>query len=500
MSILKKNALAAAVLTGLFLASSASAFDASYNALTSATGNSNASADQPSDLAVQLAQPFVLPQPVQITAQVGDNFIGRTTGFQVRVTLPPGYEWETSVPTPTFTPGESIGGGGGPAEWVDTLSPASDGSRFLVYSVQVNTASVATVAGRIADIGNLAFRKTSGLPADGEVIALTVELVDSNASTVINSQIVTVATFTDGLAVVCTPTSEAAAEYAKIDVKADGSVGDAAKTDFVLGSPWTIGTGTDTTANLGAIRFDASAGVTFNDTTAFGVNVTPGDLDGIVSFGVSNTANCAAQFGVDATASTTGVYNIAFTGLQAGTAGGTTVSETVFLCVNVDGTTTLAAQDFTVSTLINTVAQPEACPVAPLEYNGSVVKVFTWNPASNTRQESLVRIINDGSVDGDVSIIGIEDDGTTVGPVSFSLAQDEAVWLSASALETGTDDRGVVTLTGSLGAATGKRRLEITGEFDRMIVSDYKRNGTTNTLANSSDADTYEEQKADNKQ
>lgn len=505
MSKFNKKTLVASVLTALLMSGSAIAFDGTFNAVTLATGSARGSADVRQDIATQVAQPFSLSSPVIVSTQVGDNIIGRTTGFQIRLELPEnsGLVWDTAgnatatdlIVGPALTEG---------LPWNVTISPASDGTRFLVFSVQPQSfGSNAIVAGDIGSIVGLYFKTASGgVPADNTLVDATLRAVDSNSSQIIGTEEMQLARFTDGLTVTCVATPENAAEFAKIDVKADGSIGDAAKTDFVLGSPWTIGTGTATTANLGAINFASSAGVTFNAASTFAVNVTPQSRTGVVSFGASNSADCSAQFGVDTTASTAGVYNVGFTGADAGiVAPATTTAETVYLCINVNGTSALAAQTFLVSTSINGAAQPEACPVAPLNFNGSVVKVFNWNPSQNTRQESLVRIVNDGSVSGDVSIIGINDDGTQVGPVRFNLPRTHAVFLSAKDLETGVDDNTPgIAFTGSLGAATGKRRLEITGEFDRMIVQGYSRNGSTNTLSNTTDADTFEEQKAENKQ
>ena len=501
MSKFNKKTLVASVLTALLMSGSAIAFDGTFNAVTPATGSTKGTADVRQNIATQIAQPYSLSSPVIVSTQVGDNIIGRTTGFQVRLTLKDGFLWDiagNTTPT-TLTVGPALQAG---APWIVTISPASDGTPFLVFSVQPQAGSSAIVAGDIGSIAGLYFNSPTP-PADGALVDATLFAVDSNSSAVIGVEEMQLARFTDGLAVTCVATPESAAEFAKIDVKADGSIGDAAKTDFVLGSPWTIGTGTATTANLGAINFASSAGVTFNAASTFAINVTPQSRTGVVSFGASNTPNCAAQFGVDSVASVPGgVYNITFTGADAGiVAPATSNAETVYLCINVNGTSALAAQTFLVNTGVNGVTQPEACPVAPLNFNGSVVKVFNWNPSQNTRQESLVRIVNDGSVSGDVSIIGINDDGTQVGPVRFNLPRTNAVFLSAKDLETGVDDNTPgIAFTGSLGAATGKRRLEITGEFDRMIVQGYSRNGSTNTLSNTTDADTFEEQKAENKQ
>src|SRR3546814_19478496 len=63
-----------------------------------------------------------------------------------------------------------------------------------------------------------------------------------------------------------------------------------------------------------------------------------------------------------------------------------------------------------------------ACDLLPLQFNGSVVKVFTFNPAGNTTQESFARVTNWGNTGGKVTVEGWDDSGApAAGNVTFTL-------------------------------------------------------------------------------
>ncbi|MGI8561610.1 MAG: hypothetical protein ACR2J7_09305, partial [Luteimonas sp.] len=136
------------------------------------------------------------------------------------------------------------------------------------------------------------------------------------------------------------------------------------------------------------------------------------------------------------------------------------------------------------------------CNVAPLAFNGSVVKVYHINPAGNTTAQSFLRTINPSTTAGRVTITGFDDAGVLRGPVSFQLGARQSRQFNSDDLENGNVGKG---LTGSLGKGAGKWRLEVTGEFDGMVVQGLNRNNNDGTVTNLTDADNSVEQRQENK-
>ncbi|MCY4057141.1 MAG: leucine-rich repeat domain-containing protein [Gammaproteobacteria bacterium] len=84
-------------------------------------------------------------------------------------------------------------------------------------------------------------------------------------------------------------------------------------------------------------------------------------------------------------------------------------------------------------------------------------RVPFFNPASNTRQVSSLRLVNRGESDAAVTIFGVDDDGAERGPATLSLSAGTARALTSLALESG-DGEG---LAGALGDGTGKWELRV---------------------------------------
>ena len=100
--------------------------------------------------------------------------------------------------------------------------------------------------------------------------------------------------------------------------------------------------------------------------------------------------------------------------------------------------------------------------VAPRQ--GGMPWVATFNPGSNYRQVSRLRMFNTGSVLAPVSLTGMDDSGqSSGGSVKLDLAAGAAADHDADALESGTG------LDGALGDGTGKWRL--TPEAVREVVA-----------------------------
>ena len=132
-----------------------------------------------------------------------------------------------------------------------------------------------------------------------------------------------------------------------------------------------------------------------------------------------------------------------------------------------------------------------ACSLLPLQYNGSVVRVYAVNPAGNSTAQSFLRVINQSNTAGRVTIDGYDDAGVYHGPVSLNLGALQSVQVNSDDLENGNAAKGIV---GSLGDGAGKWRLFVTGEFSGMVVQSLNRNATDGTVTNLTDADTRGEQ------
>ena len=102
--------------------------------------------------------------------------------------------------------------------------------------------------------------------------------------------------------------------------------------------------------------------------------------------------------------------------------------------------------------------------LVPLSAEGYAVPFF--NPASNRRQASLLRVVNAGGDDAEVAIRGIDDQGVTRGSVSFAVPAGRSRTFSASDLEVGGD-----ALTGTLGNGEGKWRLIVTSDRPIQVMS-----------------------------
>ena len=96
-------------------------------------------------------------------------------------------------------------------------------------------------------------------------------------------------------------------------------------------------------------------------------------------------------------------------------------------------------------------------------------RVPLFNPASNTRQVSSLRLVNPGGSDAAVTIFGVDDEGAERGPTLLSLSAGAARTPTSQELESGDG------LTGALGDGTGKWELRVflAGEAagDVMVMS-----------------------------
>ena len=117
-------------------------------------------------------------------------------------------------------------------------------------------------------------------------------------------------------------------------------------------------------------------------------------------------------------------------------------------------------------------------------------RVAIFNPGRNKNQVSVLRLINPGMEDAEVTVTGIDDAGTAsgsesieTGSVRLSIPGGSARTVSAAALEfvayraavdadSGTPTDGdTSTLDGELGAGTGKWQLQITSDRPVVVLS-----------------------------
>ena len=88
-------------------------------------------------------------------------------------------------------------------------------------------------------------------------------------------------------------------------------------------------------------------------------------------------------------------------------------------------------------------------------------QIHTFNPATNHRQSSVLRLVNPGEEEAIVFIRGTDDTGApSIGTVSLTIEPHTARHLDSNALESG-DGEG---LDGALGNGTGKWRLLVTSK------------------------------------
>lgn len=94
-------------------------------------------------------------------------------------------------------------------------------------------------------------------------------------------------------------------------------------------------------------------------------------------------------------------------------------------------------------------------------------EVHTFNPGSNVHQVSLLRLVNPGDEEIQVSIHGIDDSGASPGRnLEFPVSAGAALTLTAEDLESGVEG-----LHGALGDGAGKWQLTVESEQPLVVMS-----------------------------
>ena len=103
--------------------------------------------------------------------------------------------------------------------------------------------------------------------------------------------------------------------------------------------------------------------------------------------------------------------------------------------------------------------------LAPVADDGSHRVVF-FNPGSNTRQVSKLRLINDGSRGASATIAGIDDGGADSATVELAVPAGSALTFASAELEAGGG-----RLAGRLGDGHGKWRLRVSSDQPISVMS-----------------------------
>lgn len=492
MSTFNRNTLALALAAAL-LPASAFAFDVSTAGDTT-----------PETIATQVGTAVTMTEAIELNADgITDQLIGRTTGFGVRLLLPAGVTVVSATladGTVDLTPDSNANA---TDDW--TASAGIFVSNAAVWNVQPSGANATINAGTILNINSLSL---TGVALTGNVQG-TIQLFDPNTNAVIAQANATLINRANGVTLQCDTSLGDVTK--RIDVASDQNT--ASKTLFTPG-PFlpnppadafgAIGSALngngETFFNAGEIDVFPTAGVTFAFAAGDDVDLA---IDG--TFGAAVTGAFLSTSNDCSVVSVAGVINVAgtqvtFSNLDPSVLG----TFPKFFCVTVDGTTVIDQSTFSTNATFTRGADTSAlssCSLLPMQFNGSVVKVFTFNPAGNTTQESFARVTNWGNTGGKVTVQGWDDSGAAApgGNVTFNLSAGETVQFNSTDLENGGVTGGGKALTGALGNGTGKWRLIVTGEFDGMAVTSLNRNNTTGTLTNLTDADNRGEQVNDGK-
>ena len=95
--------------------------------------------------------------------------------------------------------------------------------------------------------------------------------------------------------------------------------------------------------------------------------------------------------------------------------------------------------------------------------------IYFANPASNTSQQTFLRIVNPSSETAFVTISGIDDNGDiSTGGINFTLGAFQSKQMNAQDLENGNLNKGLI---GNLGNGSGKWQLQIFSTTDLKVMS-----------------------------
>lgn len=422
-----------------------------------------------------------------IAADISDTYLGRTVGYNVRVTLSTGKI--ANPPTITAT------GGAASASLITGTGLA--GQNQFVVRVVPNAGG--TQVGEGFTITGMTVDNVQALGAGGS-IALTGQVSDPTTGSPLPNSDFNKSVFStkEGVAVTFTPTTSPNV----IDV------GQPSSKKFFTEAANTIGSGTAAKLfNSGLISITDATGIPAwlanTGTAAVTVTTTNGDFNAFKDSGantgsifLADDAACATPIGAEAVISADGKTATfaarALSTLDPAEAPAVAAYD-AHVCFDSNGVTEMVMGNVKASVKVEPGAgflpfTSGVTDLAPLAYNGPVVNVMHFNPASNPYIVSYLRITNTSGTAGRVTIRPTCDDGTSPGTaVISSLEGGKSILVEAGHVENGG---GSVNL-GAGSCASGKSRLQIVGEIGGMEVQNFMRHNTSigviNNNANNED-------------
>lgn len=494
MSILnKKNALAAALVVGLGLSASASAYTlrtaGDIDPVLVATADID---DATTNIGINEAF------EVNLTSE--DFILGRTTGFTIRYSLNQGATFGEVLDSADLVVGAAAPG------WTATVAAGGGlGDGFVV--INFNPGGSPLTTGRLLDI--LAATSVVAPGATGQVlddvdplqtvgqqVVATVNFIDPvTATSILPVQSLPILRSGDPVTFDCDANAGDTAK--RIDVGT--SNGQQPKTYF--SSTGAIGNADSGYINLGSLGVSVATGFTsfgFTIADEFTTVVT-GDFSAFSGTGardvfLSVNDDCSTNDVNGTINNTNGTVTFNYDGADVGA---TAAGFEAFLCANVPAGNTVVIDASQVSATTtfsrgDVTSTSATCNLLPLRYNGSVVEVYHLNPAANTTAQSFLRVINPSDSTGNVTIVGTDDQGVDGdSAITFTLGARKSMQINSDDLEFGNAAKG---LTGAFGDGAGKWRAVVTGEFQSMKVQSLNRNNTDGTVTNLTDADNQGEQ------
>lgn len=509
MSILKKNALAVALVAGLGIAGAAGAYTTwtAGNLAPEKVASSEAADDS-----------VTMTEDVEIRVDPTDLIVGRTTGFQVRLNLFGGSSGSSSVFDAVLTP---VAGDQLPVGWTVALAAGGQiGDNFAVINVEPPTsASIpGIVPGEIIQIPGTTLGSVEELLVDDGIISGQTFFADPVTATELagsrkdvqllqsGNPIILACDTSDGdveKRIDVADTSDEGGYEAKTHFSPDGSLGGAVDPGDDLGTPYDDTTTFDF-GNVSTTVDSAFPAFTYQGTDQFDMTVYGPAGSNFAAFDdiyLSND-NCATALESGTISGNEVTFDFTLADVGGGAAGydlslcgmvnGTTIIDDVNP-VRVETTFTRPATDLTRTT---------TCSVLPLLYNGSVIEVYHINPAANPTAQTFLRIINRSGTSGTVTIDGIDDEGNGVDAngnpdgsnrVTFVLPAYESIQYNSDELENGAPTKKI-PLNGAWGNGVGKWRAIVTAEFAGARVQGLSRNTIDDTVTNLTDADGQGEQ------
>lgn len=412
-----------------------------------------------------------------IVADATDVYLGRTTGYNIRLTLSVGKFSATPTATNVGSVGATntvAGGGNGFNTVTYAVVPAgggvvaNDGISFAATAISINNVAALGAGGSIS-VAVQVFD-----PVGGNQLGSTVN------ATLINTAQGWVVTYTGGAATQRVDVGSASAKR----YFGTATVGSGTEPTLFNAGQVVIVTNPVLTNNMTLNTATATAPVSITGTDFSAFKTITGGTGGSVY--LATTSTCAANIAnIGAT--------VAVGNQSAAIAPATTVNQVTaagYLCFDSNAITAIAAQSIGSSVAVAQTSHITAPVVSStnltaMTYNGSVVNVSHFNPASNTVQESYLRVTNGSGTPGLVTINAICDNGlATPSNATFTLGAGQSRLLTSSTMESGT---GLTTGTGAC-AVPGKSRLTVTGEFSSLAVQNFLRNinssGVVNTNVN----------------